>query len=100
MDTSAAELFKIKKLEELQDCIRKARASVGTGTEVEKLVPYDQASISKFENGRRKPSLEYLRTLAQIAKVSYLEEMRWLGMAGYLPWTRMPSQERIPQELE
>lgn len=52
-------------------------------------------SIRDWENGERKLQPATIRRLAQALKLSYPEEMYWLGLAGHIPQTRMPDKEQI-----
>lgn len=97
--TSANE-FKSDQLKELCERLRTARFALGTQSEVSKMMNIDQGHLSKMETGKRLPSDTYISRLARYAKKSHTEETLWLGMGGYLPWTRMPSITQIKNELQ
>lgn len=92
--------FRSRKQKELQARIRQARLKIGTGVDIASWLGVDQATISRFETGKRLPSADFLSRLARITGVSYVEELHWLGLAGYLPWTRMPSARQTIEGLE
>ncbi|MDQ7026335.1 MAG: helix-turn-helix transcriptional regulator [Anaerolineae bacterium] len=57
-------------------------------------------SIRDWENGERKLQPATIRRLANALELSYPEELYWLGLAGHLPKTRMPSKHQIVDSLE
>jgi transcriptional regulator with XRE-family HTH domain len=57
-------------------------------------------SIRDWENGSRKLQPATIRRLAETLALSYPEELYWLGLAGHLPPTRMPSKQQIVMALE
>lgn len=75
--------------------LREIRANLGTQEVVAALLNHDQSLISRYEQGKRIPSLNYIRQLARHVKLSYIEEQYLLGLAGVLVSTRMPSPEQI-----
>jgi transcriptional regulator with XRE-family HTH domain len=57
-------------------------------------------SVRDWENGARKLQPATIRRLAETLDLSYPEELYWLGLAGHLPGTRMPSKTQIIDALE
>lgn len=59
-----------------------------------------EKTLREWENGEARPRPESLRDLAIVLDVPYIEEMYWLGLAGYLPITRLPRAEDVIRALE
>ena len=57
-------------------------------------------SIRDWESGARKLQPATIRRLAEALELSYPEELYWLGLAGHMPKTRMPSKNQIVDSLE
>lgn len=90
--------FRNKQLRELREQLRTVRQSLGTQQEVGEQIGLGQSRISKIEQGNI-PSSEYLQRLASLANLPYEQAIYWLGMAGHLPWTRMPTAQQIEKTL-
>lgn len=58
------------------------------------------ATLSRWENGQRSPSSGYVHLLARALDVNYEEEIYWLGLAGHLAPTPIPTKKQIASVLE
>src|SRR5687768_2930018 len=92
--------FEIANLEELYERLRDIRASVGSQQEVARILNHDQAQISRYERGKRIPTLNYIRQLSRCAGLPFTEEQYLLGLAGAGIPTRLPSPEQIRNGME
>lgn len=96
---------KLKAFQDATQCelcqrLREIRGLLGTQEEAAIKLNHDQSLISRYENGRRIPPLNYIRQLARSAKLTYIEEQYLLGLAGVLIPTKMPSPEQIQKGID
>jgi transcriptional regulator with XRE-family HTH domain len=89
-------------LETLGERIRHIREARGnTQQQISYLLNLgDPKTVGRWENGKQQPKPEYIQELARVLNISYAEEMYWLGLAGYIPPTRMPKKQQIIPVLE
>jgi transcriptional regulator with XRE-family HTH domain len=93
--------FEFENLQELARRLREIRENaLGTQLEAEKKLNLNQTLISRYENGRRKPPLNYIRQLSRMVNLPFIEEQYLLGLAGVTIPTRMPSPEQIKRGME
>lgn len=59
-----------------------------------------ERTLARWEAGESQPKPANLHDLARVLKVPHEEEIYWLGLAGYLFPTRMPTKEQIITVLE
>src|SRR5689334_13406402 len=60
----------------------------------------DQATISDWENGYQTPSPNNIHLVARALELTYEEEIYWLGLAGHLAPTPVPTKAQIIPILE
>jgi transcriptional regulator with XRE-family HTH domain len=87
-------------LEELYQRLREIRASIGSQQEAAKILNHGQALISRYESGKRLPSLAYIRQLSRSVGLPFIEEQYLLALAGASIPTRLPSPEQIINGME
>lgn len=89
-------------LEMLGERIRHVREARGyTQQQISYLLNLgDPKTVGRWENGKQQPKPEYIQELARMLNISYAEEIYWLGLAGYIPPTRMPKKQQIIPVLE
>ena len=92
--------FEMSNLEELYERLREIRAGIGSQQEVARLLSHDQAQISRYERGKRVPTLSYIRQLSRRAGLPFTEEQYLLGLAGAGIPTRLPSPEQIKNGMD
>jgi transcriptional regulator with XRE-family HTH domain len=92
--------FELANLEELYQRLREIRSSIGSQQDVARILNHDQAQISRYERGKRIPSLSYIRLLSRCAGLPFTEEQYLLGLAGAGIPTRLPSPEQIKNGME